>query len=135
MEAIQRELARWKALAMAASLKAYCPYSQFKVGAVIVTESGDEFIGCNVENASFGLSICAERNAVFQMVCQGQQQIKLAVIYTPTPHPVTPCGACRQVLNEFGPEARIISVCDSELELETSLDKLLPDAFGPHELG
>ena len=86
------------------SKHAYCPYSKFRVGATVLTDTGDVFTGCNVENASHGLTICAERNAVFHMVAQAKQRIQALVIYTPTPKPAAPCGACRQVINEFGPE-------------------------------
>ena len=129
-----KDLARLTEKAKAVSRNAYCRYSQFAVGAVIVTESGEEFAGCNVENASYGLTICAERNAAFQMVAKGQQRIKLVLIYTPTEQPAAPCGACRQVINEFGPEARIVSLCDSDKRLDTTLDKLLPNSFGPRNL-
>jgi cytidine deaminase len=130
----QENLKRLKELAITVSRNAYSEYSKFPVGAVVVAESGDEFMGCNVENASYGLTICAERNAVFQMVAKGRKRIKLVVIYTPTQEPAAPCGACRQVINEFGPKARVISLCDSDKRLDTSVDKLLPDAFGPGNL-
>ena len=104
---------------------------KFRVGAAVLTNTGDVFSGCNVENASYGLTVCAERNAVFQMVANAQQQIQAIVIYTPTEDPATPCGACRQVINEFGPDARVISVCDGPERLETTLGKLLPNAFRP----
>ena len=128
---LDEDLKRLKDAAVAASGNAYCPYSRFQVGAVVVTDSGDEFTGCNVENASFGLTSCAERNAVFQMVsASGRQRIKLVVIYTPTDTPAAPCGACRQVIYEFGPEARVISLCDSDRQLISHIQELLPNAFG-----
>ncbi len=120
--------------ARAASEKAYCPYSKFRVGAVALTDGGQMFEGCNVENASYGLTICAERNAVFQMVAGAKQKIAALVIYTPTPKPAAPCGACRQVINEFGPDALIMSVCDGPDVLKKKLSDLLPDAFGPANL-
>jgi cytidine deaminase len=120
--------------AKSAAERAYSPYSKFRVGAAVLTESGEIFSGCNVENASYGLTICAERNAVFQMVSQGKQRIKAVVVYTPTPTPATSCGACRQVINEFGPEAHVMSVCDGPDRIDTTLDKLLPRAFGPKNL-
>lgn len=122
------------ARAKAASRHAYCPYSQFPVGAAVLTSEGDVFTGCNVENASFGLTICAERNALFQMASHGQRQIKTLVIYTATETPSSPCGACRQVANEFGPQARVICVCDGPDRIDTTLDQLLPNAFGPMNL-
>ncbi|HEV3437898.1 MAG TPA: cytidine deaminase [Gemmata sp.] len=117
------------------SEKAHCPYSKFRVGAVVLTDDGQMFEGCNVENASYGLTICAERNAVFQMVARAKQKIAAIVIYTPTPKPSAPCGACRQVINEFGPDALVMSVCDGPDVLKKKLSELLPDAFGPSNLG
>jgi cytidine deaminase len=120
--------------AKSASEKAYVPYSKFRVGAAVLTDSGEVFTGCNVENASYGLTICAERNAVFHMVAQAKQKITTLVVYTPTPTPSAPCGACRQVINEFGPDALIVSVCDGPDMLKKNLSALLPDAFGPANL-
>lgn len=113
---------------------AYCPYSHFAVGAAVLTDEGVIYSGCNVENASFGLSICAERNAVFQMAAAGRRVIRAVAVYTPTASPTPPCGACRQVLNEFGPTAEVFCVCDSDKTLQTRLDALLPHAFGPKNL-
>jgi cytidine deaminase len=126
---------RLKAAARSASDHAYCPYSKFRVGAAVLTDKGDIFSGCNVENASYGLTICAERNAIFQMVARAQTVIRVLVIYTPTPIPAAPCGACRQVINEFGPTAEILSFCDGPQTLKATLAELLPAAFGPHNLG
>ena len=122
------------AAARAASDRAYCPYSRFRVGAAVLTEEGAIVAGCNVENASYGLTICAERSAVFQAVAGGQAMIRGVVIFTPTPEPTAPCGACRQVLNEFGPVAEVISVCDGPGVIRTTVAELLPDAFGPRNL-
>ena len=120
--------------AKGASEKAYCPYSKFRVGAVVLTDDGQTFAGCNVENASYGLTICAERNAVFQMVAKGKKKIAAVIICTPTPKPSAPCGACRQVINEFGPDALVVSVCDGPDVLKAKLSELLPHAFGPDNL-
>jgi cytidine deaminase len=120
--------------AKAASGRAYCPYSQFRVGAAVLTESGDVVAGCNVENASYGLTICAERNAVFQAVARGASAIRAIVVYTPTSTPSAPCGACRQVLNEFGPECVVFCVCDGPGVIKAQLHALLPNAFGPGNL-
>jgi cytidine deaminase len=87
-----------------------------------------------VENASYGLCNCAERTAIFQAASQGERKIRCVVVFTPTPAPTMPCGACRQVINEFGPEAAIISVCRSAKRIETTLDQLLPASFGPKNL-
>src|SRR5687768_4403920 len=94
-----------RALARAAADRAYCPYSRFRVGAAILGPSGTTYTGCNVENASYGLTSCAERNAVFQLISAGDTSFDVIVIYTPTPAPTAPCGACRQVLYEFNPDA------------------------------
>ena len=116
------------------SEKAYCPYSNFRVGAVVLTEDKQTFEGCNVENASYGLTICAERNAIFQMVAKAKSRLVAVVIYTPTATPSAPCGACRQVINEFGPDALVVSTCDGKDTLRRRLSELLPDAFGPENL-
>ena len=126
---------RLEEAAKAASRLAYCPYSRFPVGAAVLTGSGAVSAGCNVENASFGLTICAERNAVFQAVARGEREIRAVVVSTPTPTPTAPCGACRQVLNEFGPEAEVRCVCDGPDQLRHALSELLPVAFGPKNLG
>lgn len=118
-----------------ASAQAYCPYSRFPVGAALLTDDGTIITGCNVENASYGLTICAERNAVFHAVALGHRRIVAVAIYTPTPTPSAPCGACRQVLNEFGPDAEVVSVCDGPDILRRRLGELLPEAFGPRNLG
>jgi cytidine deaminase len=120
--------------ARAAAARAYAPYSRFRVGAALLTRSGAVFTGCNVENASYGLTNCAERTAVFQMVAAGETALKVIVIYTPTPTPTAPCGACRQVLNEFNPEAEVMSVCDGPDVIRSTVRELLPGAFGPANL-
>ena len=121
-------------LARAAAKRAYAPYSQFTVGAAVLTGSGKIYAGCNVENASYGLCNCAERTAIFSAVAAGETKVRCVVVYTPTQVPTPPCGACRQVINEFGPEAVVISTCDSDDEIETTLSALLPGAFGPSNL-
>jgi cytidine deaminase len=120
--------------AMQAARRAYCPYSHFSVGAAILTTDGKIFSGCNVENASYGLTICAERNAIFQAVASGSKQIAAVMVYTPTAIPSAPCGACRQVINEFGPDAEIYCVCDGKDTLQVSTRELLKHAFGPQNL-
>ena len=113
---------------------AHAPYSNFRVGAALRAVSGRVFGGCNVENASFGLTICAERDAVFRMVRDGRKSFSAIVVYTPTAEPTTPCGACRQVLREFGRDAEVICVCDGPERIETSVAELLPFSFGPERL-
>ena len=122
------------ARAKEASVKAYCPYSNFRVGAAVLTTSGEIYTGCNVENASSGLTICAERNAIFHARCEGMQGLAAVVVYTQTDKPTAPCGACRQVINEFGPEAGITCVCDGATTIAARLADLLPQAFGPDNL-
>ena len=120
--------------AVAASKHAYCPYSKFPVGAAVLTDDGQIFFGCNVENASFGLTMCAERNAIFHAVSTGQTKIRAVVVTAPTDTPTPPCGACRQVINEFGPDAEIFSFGKDDRVLQLTLAQLLPAAFGPRSL-
>jgi len=108
---------------------AYAPYSRFPVSCVLVLESGDFVTGVNVENASYGLSICAERVAVFQAVKEGHRSFRLLVIATTTSEPSTPCGACRQVLSEFAEDLRILLVGETRI-VDCQLRELLPYAFG-----
>lgn len=128
------DLAKLKRAAKAASAKAYAPYSGFRVGAAIWTDRG-MFTGANVENASYGLANCAERTAIFAAVAAGARKLACVVVYTPTPRPTAPCGACRQVIHEFGPQARVLSCCDGEDIVDTTIRALLPGAFGPADLG
>ena len=120
--------------ARAAAARAYVPYSRFRVGAAVRARSGAVFAGCNVENASYGLTNCAERTAIFQMVAAGETAFDRIVVYTPTPTPTAPCGACRQVLNEFNPDAEVVCVCDGPDEIRSTVRDLLPGAFGPANL-
>jgi cytidine deaminase len=122
------------AAARRAAKDAYAPYSKFRVGAAVLTGSGKIFTGANVENASYGLSNCAERTAVFAAVAAGERKIAAVSVYTPTRKPTLPCGACRQVIHEFGPKAVIVCACRSHERLETALDRLLPGAFGRRDL-
>ena len=128
------DLERLARAAREASRRAYCPYSKFRVGAAVLSGSGEIAAGCNVENASYGLTICAERNAVFQAVARGQTAIRAVAVYTPTATPTAPCGACRQVLNEFGPDAVVLCVCDGPDSIRATLSDLLPRSFGPKNL-
>ncbi len=121
--------------AKAAAGRAYCPYSHFAVGAALITDDKRIYSGCNVENASYGVTLCAERNAITSMVRNGGRKIETIVVYTPTDKPTTPCGACRQVINEFSPHAHVICICDGNERIELELEELLPRAFGPENLG
>jgi cytidine deaminase len=120
---------KMRAVAKAAAKNAYCPYSKFPVGAAVLTDDGEVFSGCNVENASLGLTICAERNAVFQAVARGYRKIVAVVIVTPGSSAATPCGACRQVISEFGNEAEVFSFDKDGNILHLRIDELLPKAF------
>lgn len=108
---------------------AYCPYSNYRVGAALETQDGTVFLGCNVENASYGLTICAERAAVLAAVGAGARRFKRIVIATDSEPPGPPCGACRQVLAEFGSELEVESVGPSQSK-RWRIGDLLPDAFG-----
>lgn len=129
-EAVLDELKRH---AREAAAHAYAPYSRFAVGAAVLADTGEMYRGANVENASYGLSICAERNAVFQAVAHGARRVEALAVYTPTPAATTPCGACRQVLLEFGADALVICSTDRD-ERRFKLSDLLPAAFGPASL-
>ena len=120
--------------ARGASAKAYAPYSRFHVGAAVLADDGRIFAAANIENASYGLTSCAERNAVFAAVFAGVRTIVAVAIHTPTGEAVSPCGACRQVIYEFGSTATVISCCDGPSERRWSIDELLPGAFGPADL-
>ena len=112
--------------AAAARRNAYAPYSNFRVGAALVTSAGEVFTGCNVENVSFGLTICAERVAVGNAVQAGHAEFELLALVTDSNEPVVPCGACRQVLAEFSPHLSIVSRDASGTMAEFGLATLLP---------
>ncbi|AWB43777.1 cytidine deaminase [Paenibacillus sp. CAA11] len=115
--------------ALSAREHAYVPYSKFKVGAALLSE-GKVYHGCNVENASYGLTNCAERTAVFKLVSEGGRKIDAVAIVADTPGPVSPCGACRQVLSEFcGPETVVYLTNLHGDVSEQTMAQLLPGAF------
>ena len=121
------------AAARAAPQHAYAPYSKFRVGAAVEAEDGAVYAGCNVENASYGLTICAERAAVAAAVSAGARRLRRAAVVTDLEPPAAPCGACRQVLAEFGPALQLILAGPSTTRT-ASLAELLPLAFGPEQL-
>lgn len=113
--------------------KAYPPYSHYYVGAALLTKSGKIYSGCNVENASYGLTICAERTAIFKAISEGDQDIEVIVVVTKDGG--MPCGACRQVLNEFNPKMIVIAADEQgKIHVQKPLSQLLTDAFGPANL-
>ncbi|MEA2595982.1 MAG: cytidine deaminase [Thermomicrobiales bacterium] len=135
--AIERETAeRLLAAAREAAQRAYVPYSAFPVGAAVLTEGGSVVTGCNIENASFGLTVCAERTAVFIAAAAGHRTILAVAVTAPRVATVTPCGACRQVLNEFKPRDRdLVVILEGTDGAElVPLADLLPRAFGPADL-
>ncbi len=107
---------------------AYAPYSRFTVGAALLTDDGRIFTGCNVENISFGLTVCAERGAVFAAVSAGARRFRALAVVSDSREPVSPCGACRQVLAEFGDELPIRTANLSGQQFEACLSALLPRA-------
>ena len=126
------------ALALAARQKAYAPYSKYHVGAVILTESGDVYEGANVENASYGLSVCAERNAVTRMVLEGGAKPRAIFVATQSSPPGSPCGMCRQVLLEFADDAehlRVVAINPEGERVEWTLAALIPAGFTGKQLG
>jgi len=109
--------------------KAYAPYSNFKVGAAVLTIDGKIFTGCNVENSSYGLSICAERAAIFNAVSSGYKEFTKIAVVTDSDTPSSPCGACRQVIFEFGDDIEVIMAnLKGEIKIE-KISELLKDGF------
>ncbi len=119
--------------ARAARVNAYCPYSDFAVGAALLASSGEIYSGANCESASYGATICAERAALVAALTAGERQFT-ALAVAAGEEPVTPCGICRQMLAEFGDMIVIGAAAEGEARRETTLSALLPDAFGPANL-
>ena len=124
------------AAAREAAERAYVPYSQFPVGAALLTADGTIVTGCNIENASYGLTVCAERVALFAAVASGHRAVRAVAVAAPRALGTTPCGACRQVLNEFAPRDRDLTVVVEGADGPdvTTLAALLPRSFGPANL-
>ena len=117
-------------LAVKTSENAYVPYSHFPIGAVLVTAEGKIYTGVNVENASFGLTNCGERTAIFKAVSEGERSFKELIIYGQTEKPVSPCGACRQVMAEFfGPDLPVTLVAKDKSTVVMTVKELLPYSF------
>lgn len=116
-------------LAREARKRAYAPYSNYLVGAALLTPSGQVFTGCNVENAAYPMTICAERTAIAKAVSEGQREF--VAIAIATHNGGSPCGACRQVMREFAPELHVMLADDADRICHFTLDQLLPESFGP----
>lgn len=114
--------------------QAYAPYSRYQVGAAVLTADGQVFTGCNIENAAFPSSLCAERVAIFKAVSEGHRQLRAIAVLTSNGG--SPCGGCRQVMREFGGKQLVVLIADGSGTLleELTLDELLPRSFGPEEL-
>ncbi|MDY0320017.1 MAG: cytidine deaminase [Candidatus Cloacimonadaceae bacterium] len=122
------ELTKLLEIAKQAAEKAYVPYSGFKVGSAVICIDGSVYSGCNVENASYSLTICAERTAIFKAISEGHKQFTAIAIYVDSDKVFPPCGACRQVISEFAPTIPVVYANLNET-IETTMDKLLPGAF------
>ena len=108
---------------------AYAPYSGFRVGAAVQTGSGSIYGGCNIENVSYGLCNCAERTAMFHAIAAGEKQLERIVVCADTPDPVAPCGACRQVMQELGPQMEVLLINREGKQIHTTVAELLPYSF------
>lgn len=122
-------------IAREAQQKAYCPYSNFRVGAALLTRAGKVFTGVNVENASYGLTVCAERIAIFKAVAEGERDFQAIVIVGSGTGYIYPCGACLQVLAEFTPEIKIMITDENDNYIEYDLRDLMPQVFSLQNLG
>lgn len=122
------------AAAIAVRQRAHAPWSQFFVGAAVQMGSGRIYAGCNVESASFSLTCCAERVALFKAISEGESELVGAVVVSDTDPAAGPCGACRQVLYEFGPRAEILMADLQGVQRRATLQQLLPGGFGPEDL-
>lgn len=120
-------------MAIEARQNAYAPYSHFAVGAALLAESGKVYTGCNIENASYGLTCCAERNAIFAAVGAGERRFKMLAVAADSPEPIAPCGACRQVIAEFGIPLVVMGNLKGETKTMTA-EELLPYGFGQESM-
>ena len=123
------------AAATAARERAFAPYSKFRVGAALLADDGTIVTGCNVESASYGLTICAERVAVVKGVSEGYTRFTRVAVVADTERPTPPCGACRQLLWEFAPDAEVVLANLAGVVVRYTMRELLPDAFDANQLG
>jgi cytidine deaminase len=112
-----------------ARLRAVAPYSGFKVGAAIETASGAIITGCNIENATYGLTMCAERVAIFKALSEGHRDFVRIAVVADSPEPTPPCGACRQIMWEFAPDAEVVLANLTGVERRCTMRELLPGPF------
>lgn len=121
-------------LAKEAIKNAYVPYSNFPLSAALLTKEGKIFTGVNIENASYGLTNCAERTAIFKAVSEGYRDFEALLLYGDQEKIITPCGACRQVINEFGDDIEVIMVNKNDKEVSKTSSELLPGAFKQEDM-
>jgi len=114
---------------------AYVPYSNFEVGAALLTEDGNVYRGCNIENAAYSVTNCAERTALFKALSEGDKSFKMLAVIADTDRPCSPCGACRQVISELCPRDMKVVLTNMKGDIfETTVEELLPGAFSPEDL-
>ena len=131
---MKKEYKKWIKEAEKARKRAYTPYSKFKVGAAVLSVDGEIFTGCNIENASFGLAVCAERVAIFKAISEGSTKFEAVAVIGDTDKPCSPCGACRQVISEFGEDIPLIMAnLKGDVKIK-KIKELLPEAFGKKDL-
>jgi cytidine deaminase len=123
-----------EARAVAVQARAHAPYSKFAVGAALLGENGTVYVGANVENASYGLCLCAERSALAAAIADGTHRFRALAVVTPAKKAATCCGSCRQVLSEFPPSFEVRCFTNDGDRITTTVDELLPYAFGPGHL-
>jgi cytidine deaminase len=123
------------AAALEARTRALAPYSGFLVGAAIEAEDGSIISGCNVESASYGLTVCAERTALFRALYEGHRCFRRIAVATDTPKPTPPCGACRQLLWEFAPDADVVLANLTGIAIRYTVRELMPHGFDARQLG
>ncbi|WP_018662816.1 cytidine deaminase [Heyndrickxia acidiproducens] len=129
------DVEKWVKDAIETRKSAYVPYSHFQVGACLVTKNGKEYLGCNIENASYGLTNCAERTAIFKAVSEGERDFQYLVVAGDTDEPIVPCGACRQVISEFCPSDMPVLLVNTKGDRrKTTVGELLPGAFSKSDM-